>query len=353
MRFVQEEILKGVGDWEVLHGRLSFVQERTVKCYPDTSVVDLGDYWGVKFYDDFFHVFTNRSFNTLFDYQGNKINEYEKRNFYHFLSQDSYIYYDRTRKQTLMGDQAIFEGKIGSSLRTPNALVFERNHNIYKLDLEHLTTSWMFSLEEMGRFQKEDGTESSYQVKQLLGVYNGLLWVFLNSNEFIALNMADGTKVQHTKSIAKKHMTGSTDAFMDGENEYVFYDTEYILDTEHAEILGLKSDRLFRIELDSDPSTAKVYGLKDSMQAFGLDIHDTDRRSVRRNDKLYFISGLVIGVIDLTVNAIVHVSQRIAVESTEDAWAKLKRVEVDGQKLYVSTSNNNLHIFNIEEDNVT
>ncbi len=122
-----------VGDWDIVNNYLFAIQDTHINQlsllgdYIKTTY-SLKDFWGVKFYYDFIHIFTMYSNNTLIDYEGQIIYEKPNFSFYHFFDINNYVGYDRNiKKVVLIKDDVIkevYDNRIGINKVFLNTFVF-------------------------------------------------------------------------------------------------------------------------------------------------------------------------------------------------------------------------------------
>ncbi|UUV20438.1 hypothetical protein [Paenimyroides aestuarii] len=122
---------------------------------------------------------------------------------------------------------------------------------------------WQFDLTQLGKwnYDYEEKEERKKEVKQFVGAYNNILWIYLNSKEFIGLDIQSGELKYDITGVEKSNLIGNVDSYIDKENNFIFYDTEYILDGEKGKIIGLIADRFFEVDLQSENIEPKLFGL--------------------------------------------------------------------------------------------
>ena len=152
MDLILKDKVNSCGDFSLIQSSLHYVSNSILYKYPSEKIIELKDYWGVHFDLFLFNVFTNRSNNKFYDYLGNEICEFDKRNFYHIFASNDFIYYDRTSKKTKYNDSNIFESKIGGNFLSGKSLFIPKDNLIISLNYTNAETPWQYNLAELGTY---------------------------------------------------------------------------------------------------------------------------------------------------------------------------------------------------------
>ena len=151
MKYQHVENFPNINSWKIIDGNCYYASGNLVKVIgKEVSIPIPLPYWGVDFNPSFFNVFTNRSVNTFFNYQGKVINTFEERNFYYYFSDSSFIYYDRVSKRLMYNDLELLRGKILSSYIFDDLLFFEKENKIQTINFLSGQFLWEFSLSSLG-----------------------------------------------------------------------------------------------------------------------------------------------------------------------------------------------------------
>jgi len=185
--------INSCGDYSIIQDSLYYVKHSNLYKYPSEIIIELKDYWGVHFELLFFNVFTNRSSHKFYDYLGNKICEFEKRNFYHFFSSNDFIYFDRFSKKTKYNDLNIYNGKIGGNFLYDKTLFIPQNRSIIALDYTSTEIRWQYDLEDLGTYNPlhEQG-EKKIEVAKFLGLWKNELLIACNGGLLLSINQNTG-----------------------------------------------------------------------------------------------------------------------------------------------------------------
>ena len=228
-------------------------------------------------------------------------------------------------------------------------LYLENKKRIENYKLIDSKKLWQLALCQLGKFQTEFAGEKSYEVKQFVGVYKDVLWVFLNSQEFIGLDINSGEIIHWLKGVKKENISGEIDEYLDEKDIYVFFDTNYLIDTKAKKIIGLKADRYYEIDLDSEFIEPKMFGLWTKMQNVGINKNDISSRNILVDNNLYFYNhnDLKFAIFDIDTKEIIYVSDKLTQDETKRR--EIKDFQVANDNVYVLDSTGDLYIFEKEK----
>ena len=352
MKYQHVENFPNINSWKIIDGNCYYASGNLVKVIgKEVSIPIPLPYWGVEFNPSFFNVFTNRSVNTFFNYQGKVINTFEERNFYYYFSDSSFIYYDRVSKRLMYNDLELLRGKILSSYIFDDLLFFEKENKIQTINFLSGQFLWEFPLSSLGRWKNSWDEERDFEVYKLIGIYNNILWVYIERGGFIGLDIQTGELKHRILGIPKGNLLGKVDSYVDNEEFYIFYRAKFILDDKKGIIIGLIADRFFEIDLNKEKITPMLYGMWDKMEKMNLKKYGVSGNTSLQEDLLYFYNDkeLQFGILDINTKEIIYVSEPIAVVERDDCFTQLKDLKVSENKVYILDSNNTLHIFEREE----
>ena len=353
MKYQNIENFPNIDSWKIIDNNCFFVSDDVVKVTGKEVNIPISfPYWGIDFNPSFFNVFTNRSVNTFFNYQGKVINTFEERNFYYYFSDSSFIYYDRVSKRLMYNDLELLRGKMLSSYIFDDLLFFEKENKIQTINFLSGQFLWEFSLSSLGKGKDYNTDEEfDYEVEQFVGIYNNILWVYIERGGFIGLDIQTGELKHRILGIPKGNLLGKVDSYVDSEEFYIFYRAKFILDDKKGIIIGLIADRFFEIDLNKEKVTPMLYGMWDKMEKMNLKKYGVNGNTSLQGDLLYFYNDkeLQFGVLDINTKEIIYVSEPIAVVERDDCFTQLKDLKVSENKVYILDSNHTLHIFEREE----
>ena len=353
MKYQNIENFPNIDSWKIIDNNCFFVSDDVVKVTGKEVNIPISfPYWGIDFNPSFFNVFTNRSVNTFFNYQGKVINTFEERNFYYYFSDSSFIYYDRVSKRLMYNDLELLRGKMLSSYIFDDLLFFEKENKIQTINFLSGQFLWEFSLSSLGKGKDYNTDEEfDYEVEQFVGIYNNILWVYIERGGFIGLDIQTGELKHRILGIPKGNLLGKVDSYVDSEEFYIFYRAKFILDDKKGIIIGLIADRFFEIDLNKEKVTPMLYGMWDKMEKMNLKKYGVNGNTSLQGDLLYFYNDkeLQFGILDINTKEIIYVSEPIAVVERDDCFTQLKDLKVSENKVYILDSNHTLHIFEREE----
>ena len=353
MKYQNIENFPNIDSWKIIDNNCFFVSDDVVKVTGKEVNIPISfPYWGIDFNPSFFNVFTNRSVNTFFNYQGKVINTFEERNFYYYFSDSSFIYYDRESKRLMYNDLELLRGKMLSSYIFDELLFFEKENKIQTINFLSGQFLWEFPLASLGKGKDYSTDEEfDYEVEQFVGIYNNILWVYIERGGFIGLDIQTGELKHRILGIPKGNLLGKVDSYVDNEEFYIFYRAKFILSEKKGIIIGLIADRFFEIDLNKEKITPMLYGMWDKMEKMNLKKYGVSGNTSLQGDLLYFYNDkeLQFGVLDINTKEIIYVSEPIAVVERDDCFTQLKDLKVSENKVYILDSNHTLHIFEREE----
>ena len=303
----------------------------------------------VIFKSSFFNVFTNRSVNTFFNYQGKVINTFEERNFYYYFSDSSFIYYDRVSKRLMYNDLELLRGKMLSSYIFDDLLFFEKENKIQTINFLSGQFLWEFSLASLGKWKNSWDEERDFEIRHFIGIYNGIIWAFIEIGGFIGLDIETGELKYHIPEYDEAIGKTSTSSYDDSKG---FFRSDYLLNSEKGKILGLAVDVFIEIDLIQEPPFVTQYGLQEEFEKHNIKkANDTAEDYVIQDNLLYFYLAeqLRFGILDINTKEIIYVSEPIAVVERDDSFTRLRDLKVSENKVYILDSNHTLHIFEREE----
>ena len=353
MKYQNIENFPNIDSWKIIDNNCFFVSDDVVKVTGKEVNIPISfPYWGIDFNPSFFNVFTNRSVNTFFNYQGKVINTFEERNFYYYFSDSSFIYYDRVSKRLMYNDLELLRGKMLSSYIFDELLFFEKENKIQTINFLSGQFLWEFPLSSLGKGKDYNTDEEfDYEVEQFVGIYNNILWVYIERGGFIGLDIQTGELKHRILGIPKGNLLGKVDSYVDSEEFYIFYRAKFILDDKKGIIIGLIADRFFEIDLNKEKITPMLYGMWDKMEKMNLKKYGVSGNTSLQEDLLYFYNDkeLQFGILDINTKEIIYVSEPIAVVERDDSFTRLRDLKVSENKVYILDSNHTLHIFEREE----
>ena len=225
---------------------------------------------------------------------------------------------------------------------------FKKKIACRKIDSDSIL--WEFPLSSLGKWKiSYTDEEIDFQVRRLIGIYNNILWFFLNAEGFIGLDIETGELKYRIPEYHQAIGKTSTSSYDDGKG---FFRSDYLLNSEKGKILGLAVDVFIEIDLTQELPFVTQYGLQEEFEKYNIKkANDTAGSYVVQDNLLYFYLAdqLRFGILDINTKEIIYVSEPIAVVERDDCFTQLKDLKVSENKVYILDSNHTLHIFEREE----
>ena len=214
---------------------------------------------------------------------------------------------------------------------------FKKKIACRKIDSDSIL--WEFPLSSLGKWKNSWDEERDFEIRHFIGIYNGIIWAFIEIGGFIGLDIKTG---ELKYRISEYHM---------GKESKLFFRSDYYLDNERGKIFGL-AHIFIEIDLNQAPPFVTQYGLQEEFEKYNIKkANDTAEDFVVQDNLLYFYLAdqLRFGVLDINTKEIIYVSEPIAVVERDDCFTQLKDLKVSENKVYILDSNHTLHIFEREE----
>ena len=294
----------------------------------------------------------------IFDENLELIEEGKNRVFYKLS--EFYIAYNRDGKKTILIDKKDnlieLEYIDRSSIRAfsneyiyiyiyKKSKIYDDVMSIRAFSIQKKEHLWEFSLASFGKWKNSWDEERYFEVYKLIGIYNNILWAFIEIGGFIGLDIKTGELKyripEYHKAIGKTICKGKD-----------FFRSDYFLNSEKGKILGMAMDVFIEIDLTQEPPFVTQYGLQEEFEKYNIKkANDTAGSYVVQDNLLYFYLAekLKFGILDINTKEIIYISEPIAVVERDDSFTRLRDLKVSENKVYILDSNHTLHIFEREE----
>ena len=220
---------------------------------------------------------------------------------------------------------------------------FKKKIACRKIDSDSIL--WEFPLSSLGKWKNSWDEERDFEIRHFIGIYNGIIWAFIEIGGFIGLDIETGELKYHIpeydEAIGKTICKGKD-----------FFRSDYFLNSEKGKILGMAMDIFIEIDLTQEPPFVTQYGLQEEFEKYNIKkANDTAENYVIQDNLLYFYltEQLKFGVLDINTKEIIYISEPIAVVERDDSFTRLRDLKVSENKVYILDSNHTLHIFEKEE----
>ena len=257
---------------------------------------------------------------------------------------DSFLLVSKDKKTAILNIinnefHYILNSRIFKFLEWKEKLFFKNKNTIQGIEIYTGQFLWEFPLSSLGKWKNSWDEERDFEVYKLIGIYNNILWAFIEIGGFIGLDIKTG---ELKYRISEYHM---------GKESKLFFRSDYYLDNERGKIFGL-AHIFIEIDLNQAPPFVTQYGLQEEFEKYNIKkANDTAEDFVVQDNLLYFYLAeqLRFGILDINTKEIIYVSEPIAVVERDDSFTQLKDLKVSENKVYILDSNHTLHIFEREQ----
>ena len=257
---------------------------------------------------------------------------------------DSFLLVSKDKKTAILNIinnefHYILNSRIFKFLEWKEKLFFKNKNTIQGIEIYTGQFLWEFPLSSLGKWKNSWDEERDFEVYKLIGIYNNILWAFIEIGGFIGLDIKTG---ELKYRISEYHM---------GKESKLFFRSDYYLDNERGKVFGL-AHIFIEIDLNQDPPFVTQYGLQEEFEKYNIKkANDTAEDFVVQDNLLYFYLAeqLRFGILDINTKEIIYVSEPIAVVERDDCFTQLKDLKVSENKVYILDSNHTLHIFEREQ----
>ena len=198
-------------------------------------------------------------------------------------------------------------------------------------DLSDGSVIWNYDTTTLGSWQDYDGSEKPTQVTKLLGIYEGIIYTYLNSGKILLLDSDSGEKI----TVIKNDKHPKFDTFGDSIE----------LDSESCMLIQLARQNLIEVDLQTrQVSMTRIEDMSSS------NIENASRIAYD-NTHIYFTdkNTQTLGALNRTTHKLdwTHkLSQDGVSESEQPRYGR--ELKLKGNRLYILDNKNTLHIFEKE-----
>ena len=258
---------------------------------------------------------------------------------------DSFLLVSKDKKTAILNIinnefHYILNSRIFKFLEWKEKLFFKNKNTIQGIEIYTGQFLWEFPLSSLGKWKNSWDEERDFEVYKLIGIYNNILWAFIEIGGFIGLDIKTG---ELKYRISEYHM---------GKESKLFFRSDYYLDNERGKIFGL-AHIFIEIDLTQEPPFVTQYGLQEEFEKYNIKEKDTSTKYAVQDNLLYFYLAeqLRFGILDINTKEIIYISEPIAVVERDDSFTRLRDLKVSENKVYILDSNHTLHIFEREKLN--
>ena len=243
----------------------------------------------------------------------------------------------------------ILNSRIFKFLEWKEKLFFKNKNTIQGIEIYTGKFLWEFPLSSLGKWKNSWDEERDFEIRHFIGIYNGIIWAFIEIGGFIGLDIETGELKYRIPEYHQAIGKTSTSSY---DHSKGFFRSDYLLNSEKGKILGLAVDVFIEIDLTQEPPFVTQYGLQEEFEKYNIKkANDTAGSYVVQDNLLYFYLAekLKFGILDINTKEIIYVSEPIAVVERDDSFTRLRDLKVSENKVYILDSNHTLHIFEREK----
>ena len=230
---------------------------------------------------------------------------------------------------------------------TNSVLMFGNKFLLMAYTLPTATPLWQYDLSELGSWKDSTNADQKYEVRDFIGIIDTSLFIKLNANEILVLDIQTGNVNERLTFI--NQLKGET-TIERPSRDIPFFQTRYIVNQDKSIIQGLFLDLYYEISFKDGKSYTRVFGLKKEYEKWDIDPRNISKENVIVNDNLYFLAYEQgrFGILNTITKEIDYVSDPIAMGDRPNSFTQLKEIQVTDDKVYVLASDSTLHIFEKE-----
>ena len=181
-------------------------------------------------------------------------------------------------------------------------------------------------------------------INRIVGVYNNVVWITLNSGRLLGYSMVDG-KLLYNITFPNYYYPGykfqklSQSGFRGGYNQ---------LDEHQGMLFGLLRDEYWEIDLNDPENTFILYSLKESARYFDLTADGNMFQPFTNNEIFFYMlypKTNAFGVFDRNLKEIVWAAP---VEKSSRGFPSIRQMEYQNERLYLLTDNSKIIIYEKE-----
>ena len=190
-------------------------------------------------------------------------------------------------------------------------------------------------------FIDEPPEQHKATVHRIVGVYNNVVWITLNSGRLLGYSMNDG-KLLYNITFPNFYYPGyklqklSQSGFWGGYTQ---------LDEQQGMLFGLLRDEYWEIDLNDPENTFILYSLKKSAKYFDLTADGNMFQPFTNNEIFFYMlypKTNALGVFDRNLKEIVWAAP---VEKSSRGFPSIRQMEYQNERLYLLTDNSKIIIY--------
>ena len=193
-------------------------------------------------------------------------------------------------------------------------------------------------------FVDEPPEQHKAAINRIIGVYNDVVWITLNSGRLLGYNVIDG-KLLYNITFPNFYYQGyklqklAQSGFWGGYTQ---------LDEQQGMLFGLLRDEYWEIDLNDPENTFILYSLKESARHFDLTADGNMFQPFTNNEIFFYMlypKTNAFGVFDRNLKEIVWAAP---VEKSSRGFPSIRKMEYENERLYLLTDNGKIIIYEKE-----
>ncbi|MDR0865388.1 MAG: hypothetical protein LBO74_10730 [Candidatus Symbiothrix sp.] len=118
-----------------------------------------------------------------------------------------FVYYTRENGVKSIGifdyrhNKVLWEKELSTALQIVDNFVLNLTLTLNRYDLENGNLLWQFSVSDFPSYKNYCGEEIKAEIRQIIGVYNNILWLYISVSHLVGIDVETGEKVYHIDDI--------------------------------------------------------------------------------------------------------------------------------------------------------
>ena len=199
---------------------------------------------------------------------------------------------------------------------------------------------------------KNELTHHKAEIRRIIGVQNGTIWIGLNSGRLIGINAKDGSHKYDVFEITtyngKKNLFAHYDPEIASSKDWALFLLQYAqLDEESGVIFGLRNFYYFELDLNDPTNSFTVYDASESFLENQIEADMTNGYEwTWHKDEIFFGHNFTannnLGIFNRTTKKVTWATR---LEQENGQARNISKIEFGSDRLYVLDQLKTLHVF--------
>jgi len=193
-------------------------------------------------------------------------------------------------------------------------------------------------------FVDESPEQHKATIHRIVGVYDNVVWITLNSGRLLGYSMIDG-KLLYNLALPNYYYNGFNPTSF---HQSFCFGSYSQLDEQQGMLFGLLRDEYWEIDLNDPENTFILYSLKESARHFDLTADGNMFQPFTNNEIFFYMlypKTNAFGVFDRNLKEIVWAAP---VEKSSRGFPSIRKMEYENERLYLLTDNSKIIIYEKE-----